>query len=403
MRSHLVAAVSLLALAACSGGGPESVGSSAVVGGAAGTVATAAGTFVAPTEKKTYSAIGGVEHYEYSTDNRKVAGQYGQLYTGNASTARNSGITISYDPRDAIFELTIADPTAKTSNTLRFQDPEHRTNFGGLVGPQGGTPNILNSGIQYLEAGSSSNVSFDVSQSTTFPTGNNGGSRDVSTFFYQKPGTTTKYVTYAGFVRNATSVSLVTPTDGSAGYLKQANTLERAAFAFGERTSTGSVPKIGTGTYTGGMLATMVYNDRPDISTDAPTYFQWITGTSTVNIDFAASAVKTSFAGTVLAPQFDVNTSRTFSMPTNSAFAASGTAAIDLVNAGGFTGKIDSAGFTKPDGTKVAVNIAGSSVDGAFYGPKGEEVGGGFRVVGGTPDQRIDILGTFTGATPTTP
>jgi hypothetical protein len=47
------------------------------------------------------------------------------------------------------------------------------------------------------------------------------------------------------------------------------------------------------------------------------------------------------------------------------------------------------------------VDIAGSSLDGAFYGPGGSaeklEVGGGFRIVGGTPDQRIDIMGAFTG------
>ena len=44
--------------------------------------------------------------------------------------------------------------------------------------------------------------------------------------------------------------------------------------------------------------------------------------------------------------------------------------------------------------------IAGSSIDGAFYGPNGVELGGGYRIVGGTPDERIDILGTFVGQRP---
>ncbi|WP_173203779.1 transferrin-binding protein-like solute binding protein [Sphingopyxis sp. BSNA05] len=44
--------------------------------------------------------------------------------------------------------------------------------------------------------------------------------------------------------------------------------------------------------------------------------------------------------------------------------------------------------------------IAGSSINGAFYGPDAEELGGGYRIVGGTPDERIDILGTFVGKQP---
>ena len=39
-----------------------------------------------------------------------------------------------------------------------------------------------------------------------------------------------------------------------------------------------------------------------------------------------------------------------------------------------------------------------SSIDGSFYGPNAVEVGGSFRIVGGVPDQRVDILGAFTGA-----
>ena len=35
--------------------------------------------------------------------------------------------------------------------------------------------------------------------------------------------------------------------------------------------------------------------------------------------------------------------------------------------------------------------------DGAFYGPNGEEAGGGFRIVGGKPDERVDIVGAFVG------
>jgi hypothetical protein len=78
-------------------------------------------------------------------------------------------------------------------------------------------------------------------------------------------------------------------------------------------------------------------------------------------------------------------------------FAAAGSGRVDLVNAGGFLGQINSASLTFGGITNNLI-IAGSSIDGAFYGPTAQEVGGGFRIVGGTPDQRIDILGVFTGA-----
>lgn len=392
--------VSLTALAACSGGGPQTAGGSAVVGsGSTGTSNSSNHTFVNPTEAKTYSAIGGVQSFRYSTDERNTQGQYGQLYAGNASTARNSGITIAYDPRDAIFELTIADAAAGVNQKIRFQDPAHRTNFGGAVQPQGGVPDITGKGIQYLQVGSATGqLRYDLTQSDTYPVGEANGSRDVSTFFYQKPGTSTKYVTFAGYVRNQTAITEITNPDNTK-YLKQTNTLDRAAFVFGERTANGSVPTTGSASYTGDMLATMVYNPLFDTQPDAPTYYQWINGTATTNVDFGASTFTTALSGTVTAPNYDVYTSRTHVLDAGATFTASGSGNVDLVNKGGFSGQVGTASFTQ-GGTNIPVNIAGSSLDGAFYGPAADEVGGGFRVVGGTPDQRIDILGAFTGKKP---
>ena len=65
--------------------------------------------------------------------------------------------------------------------------------------------------------------------------------------------------------------------------------------------------------------------------------------------------------------------------------------------AGGFLGQFQQAWFLRPDATRLDLLVAGSSIDGAFYGPGAEEAGGSFRIVGGTPDERIDILGIFTG------
>jgi hypothetical protein len=96
---------------------------------------------------------------------------------------------------------------------------------------------------------------------------------------------------------------------------------------------------------------------------------------------------------------YDAYTSQTHVLDAGATFNASASGSIDLINKGGFSGQVGSASFTQ-GGTTTQVNIAGSSIDGAFYGPNAQEVGGGFRVVGGTPDQRIDILGAFTGKKP---
>ena len=46
-----------------------------------------------------------------------------------------------------------------------------------------------------------------------------------------------------------------------------------------------------------------------------------------------------------------------------------------------------------------ATSVAGaSSIDGTFYGPDAKNIGGSFRIVGGVPNRRLDILGAFAGA-----
>lgn len=421
MRNRLML-LSLTALSACGGGGPQSVGSSAPPAGAiSGGTTDTTHSFANPTDAKTYKAIGGNQVFEYSTDARLCCGQQAQTYAGNASTARDSNISVAYDPRAAIFTLTVNDTRTGAATATRFQDPGSRTDFGGAKEPQWGTTPALGSipNVRFLQAGDGdprspydrSGTGFVSSgNSTTPPDGDSGSQYTSTTFFYQVPGTanragtTTKYVTYAGYLRN--DIKFGTATSGGQQFKQDQWHLERGAFAYGEQTSNNAVPRAGTATYTGGMLATMVMNPTLDgrFGEVKPTFFQWIDGTSRIDVDFARNSVGLSVSGTVLAPQIDRMTTFTGPPATVAAgttFTASGTAQIDLVNAGGFTGGINSAGFSATtNGAPTAVNIAGSSVNGAFYGPAAEEVGGGFRVVGGTPDQRIDILGTFTGAKP---
>lgn len=398
----LVHLLPIFTLAACGGAGPQSVGSNAVPsapsGGTGGTATTH--SFVNPTVQKTYSAIGGVQSYHYTTTTPTtpggLSGQGGQLYAGDASTARNSGITVDYNPRDGIFEVKISAPNANVNDTLRFQDPAHRTNFGGASEPQAGTPQLSANGVQYLQSGSATPpIRFDPAQTNMLPVGDNGGSYDQNTFFFQKPGTETKYVTFAGFVRNSTSVADVTLNNVTRTV--QTNVLERAAFAYGERTDNNAVPRTGTATFNGPMVATMVYNPLLDVDPSAPTYFQWIEGRSKTTVDFGAGTFSLDVNGNVFNPQYDAFTSKVATLGNGATFTASGSGRIDLVNAGGFLGQFNSASFAQ-GGQTFTLSVAGSSIDGAFFGPAANEVGGGFRIVGGTPDQRVDIIGAFTGA-----
>jgi len=405
MRNYLLLA-SACTLAACADTGAQSVGSNAPPAGtptptpSSPTPTPTPASFVNPVEAKTYAGLGSVQHYEYFTQSNGN-GQGGQLYAGDANTVRDSGISVTYDPRDAIFDVTINRPKGLVSaSAMRFQDPVHRTDFGGLREPQAGVPQIDSAKqIQYLQSSTETNGGkiLSAGDNSHYVTGDDTYSSTVQTFFYQKPGTTTKYVTYAGFVRNSLSVAKITDPGAITSYLKNTYSFDRAAFVYGEQTANSAVPRTGTATYTGDMLATMVYNPLPDTDPTAPTYFQWIDGSQKTSIDFGTLKVSTDLTGTVRAPTFDAYTSQVFAMATGSTFTASATSLIDLAGKGGFTGTFTSACFAATCTAGNSLLIAGSSLDGGFYGPNGEEIGAGFRIVGGRPDQRIDILGTFTG------
>lgn len=369
-------------LAACSGGGPTTVGGAAVTSGG-GTTTANPHSFVNPTDPKTYQASGGIQTYAFSTT--PGSEQYNQLYAGDANTVRDNGYQITYNPRDGIFDLALKATKANVDISTRFQDPAHRTAFGGASEPQSGTPDLTAKGVIYFQNGSASG---------TFNT--DGYTAQTQTFFYQKPGTTTKYVTYAGFIRNKIAQS---NRDNGAGgtFLQTDYDRNRGVFAFGERSSSNAVPKSGTGTFTGQMLGSLIYNPLLDIDPSTPSFFQWMDGTSTTTVDFGANTFTLALAATLGAPQFDLHSSPITQLSAGATFAAAGSGRVDLVNAGGFLGQINSASLTFGGITNNLV-IAGSSIDGAFYGPAAQEVGGGFRIVGGTPDQRIDILGVFTGA-----
>jgi hypothetical protein len=408
-----------VALAACKGGGPETISA------APPPSSSSPGTrhsFATPTEPKTYNAIGGSQVFSYTTDNRRCCNQQGETFAATTGTVRDPKVKVAYDPRDAIFTLTVTDPNTGAATQTRFQDPASRTDFnqdGGPAGrePQWGTPKLAAPNVRYLQAGDGNPLSpYSSSGTGVVNSGNNktpadgspGSSYQSTTFFYGVPGqrnaagTTTKFVTYAGYLRNAQSWSEINVEGGK---VKQDSWhLERGAFAFGENTGNDAVPKSGTASYQGGMLATMVVNPTLDkaYGAELPTYFQWVEGTSRVDVDFGKSTVNVSMNGTVAAPQIDRYTApQTSTIAAGTSFTASGSASIDMVRTGGFTGSMTKASFgATTNGAPTAVEIAGSSVDGTFFGPSAEEVGGSFHIVGGNPDERVDILGSFAGAKP---
>lgn len=431
MRKTILLA-SLASLAACKGAGPESAGSVAAPVGAPGTTPH---SFVNPTETKTYQSSAATQSYSYDyqeyvrydktpqtdaagnpvlddqgfpvreldEDSRRLLGegQASQLYQAGASTVRSPSATVTYDPRNAQFTLRIAQ--SGVDSNITFQDPAHRTDFNGARTPQLGVPNLetgdpsswRDKGVQYLQV----------------DTGSNGDIYDVSTFFYELPGTTTQYVTYAGFVRNRFEGNIETVEVDEDTYqetlISRRTKLDRAAFVFGERTENSRVPRTGTATFNGNMIASMVNNPLLDNDPSTNSYFQWLSGTARVNVDFATGNVSTALSGTTLAPLFDPRPLETptdtsgfpfgsVAIPAGAAFTAAGNARIDLVGTGGFTGTFNSASFAF-NGQTAPVDIVGSTLDGAFYGPAAQEIGASFRIVGGIPDQRVDIIGSFTG------
>jgi len=388
--------VPLLALAACGSGGsgvataggvaaPSGVGGSGDTGsggstgtvspgtgagvtvgnGGSGTTSVSSTSFLNSTTAKTYNVIGASSSLTRSGT--------GTLYQGNATTANTPLGTIDYDPRDGIFTIKLADSKAGVNVDIRTQDPAHRTDFDGARSPQPGVPSF--DGFNYLEV-----------------LGNSAD--DLSTFFYQRPGAATVYVTLAGYVRN------LIPADPTA-----TQTLERGAMVFGDRTPAFQVPTKGTANYTGGFIAAMINNPTFDDAAGNPSVYQWVYGSSSIDVDFGNKSFALSLNGTV-----DSSATDPVAIPNGSSFAASGGGTIDYVRSGILSGSFTSACFVAACGSAGAIPIdfaavspgsstaGASSIDGAFYGPDAVNLGGSFRIVGGVPNQRVDLNGAFTGA-----
>lgn len=388
MRANLaILSLPLLSLAACGGGGtgtqslgsiaPPIAGGTVAGGGVVAVTPTPSSTptptptsFLEVSATTTFDAIGALHSIDVDENNAS-------LYKGNASTVRAPSGTITFDPRDGIFTVALSDDRAGVTRSMTYQDPAHRTDFAPDATPQAEVPDLP--GFNYLRAAS--------------------GTDSTDTFFYKRPGNTANYVSLAGFVHQST---LGTDPDSPEFHS------ERGVMVFGTKTALLGIPASGSGHFEGDFLATMIASGSGDLGAALNLPLQWISGTSSVDVDFSKATVALGLTGSVK-PAFlnniEVNESYT-GITAGSTFNASGTATIAGLG-GNFAGKFLTASFT--DGAtktnidfapiSAASSVAGaSSIDGAFYGPNAVNVGGNFRITGGVPDQRVDILGAFVGA-----
>lgn len=410
MRLAILLASTML-LAACGGAGPKALGEFTPPGGGGTGTDPATGeahSFVNPTKTTVYTAQGGSQHYKYRRAEPSdgnggyiVRSQGAQFYNSNSTEAGNDSLSVTYDRDDAEFSLRFQDDAASVDLETLYQDPGHRTAFGGQVEPQRGVEDLTAQSVFYIEGGKVDGLvrpTDDNPYPWILAPGRDIGTADITTFFYQKPGTVTKYVTYAGYVRNQFEVRR--PDAAPPEYQFESS---RGVLVFGEQTLRENAPRTGTGAFNGPMIASMVFNDGFDTG-ETDTYFQWIVGSANVNVDFAATTFNINMSGRVGAMFSDVNQVVVPSMPEGSIFTAAGNGRFD----GGlpifrtFSGGFSSASFTRPDGSVFVMNLSdpyssANTIDGSFYGPNGEEVGGTYRVSHGQPDTRIDILGVFTG------
>ena len=360
MRNYLIL-MSATALAACGGGGgPEAVGGIAPppAPGGNGTPTPTAHSFVAPTQDKTYDAVGAVHGYNYSTRSDGTA-QFNELYAGDATTARDGGITVAYSP--ARRHLRGDDQPAQGEHGYR------RNALSGSRAPHRFRRRAHATGrrAQYCATNRSSiskpappavpplPLGKPVPTYSDIPYGGEDVASDARTYFYQKPGTTTKYVTYAGFVRNRVSVAEVTAegildADGNP-YTYLQNDLHvrsRRLCLWRAHAPTARCRASGSATFSGDMIASMVFN--PDIDTNAdrqhlfPVDHRARRRTRSISARSAFSPASPARVGDVAR---DAYTNGEHSMPEGSTFTAASRATIDLVGKGGFFGQFNSASF----------------------------------------------------------
>jgi hypothetical protein len=315
----------------------------------------------------------------------------GAVYEGSQPVDSSSEVTIDFNPRDAVY--LIKAKTASIDTTIRWQDPQHRTVFQQTLVPGSMTLSPAPALANYKYAEAATGVSVDTGNLNT-----RSSKRDISTLFVRDTGTTgilTQYVTIAGFVQQKyTETEVVRSSDTTFKVVGVDFTTDiaRSVFVYGINTPYKDIPKSGAASYSGDMYAHVIETPQ-NHGTDND--MRSIVGTSSATVDFGTGKLTLALAGNVVGFAGDTR-----------AFAARG--AMDIFrpdtrkegDPSRFTGAISSWSFGAYNSTAVGgivVPTAASTVEGGFFGPKDQEIGGAFRIIGNRPDERLDILGAFTG------
>ncbi len=321
------------------------------------------------------------------------------FYEGSQPVDASSEVTVDFNPRDAVYQIVAK--TGSIDTNLRWQDPKHRTVFQQTLVPGTSTQSPIAglSNYRYAESAPSESVDTDTLNARSTK-------RDVATIFVRNAGTTgalTQYVTIAGFVQQKYSekeiVRFSSLTQRVVGVEFETD-IARSVFAFGINTPYKDIPKSGTASYSGDMYAHVIISPRIDTPPDHirirdDNDMRTLLGTSASTVDFGSGKITLTLAGNIIGFAGD-----------NRAFAATG--AMDIFrpdtrkegDPSRFTGAISSWSLGNYNATGAGgttVPTAASTIEGGFFGPKDQEIGGAFRIIGNRPDERIDILGAFTG------
>jgi hypothetical protein len=325
---------------------------------------------------------------------RTVKVEY-ERYGGDQPIGISSNVLVTRNPRDATFNIVIAGQDGITANN-RYQDPAHRTTAASINFQSGqGSPTSLfkvpdRASLEYYQSGSR-----QVSSTTTVI--------NDQVWFFERPGTSNKYVTWAAYWDGTTTES-IQPSDyvsvAPDGSIKEAGTrtvatfnsrLQRTAAVYGINTISKDVPKIGSAVYTGNLFANTISGG----------FLDTILGTSSSSVNFVNDSMAftlagnftsngNSFAATGIGKIDRPDTPNTALNPTALQPLSSFRGTISTVSIAGNPLRFDS-------NTTALGTFQASSVEGGFFGPGAAELGGAFRIVGGAPDARLDILGAFIG------
>ncbi len=356
----------------------------------------------------------------------------GQFYQAEQPVGSSANLKITYDPRDSTYALIIA--TAGITDNPKFQDPIHRTILAAANDPA--VPDLVTAPgadrtldpIKYYQAGNGT-VSGSVDGLPANEVYN------TPTLFFADPDPKsnpngTRYVTWNGYINNQVTINRSvaessTIADANGRYTTThdlitayENKLDRHAFVYGLNSPNSAVPKSGSGSFTGDMFAFITDGTTASVGASISD-FQYLKGTATTTVNFSSNTFQLTLDGKVglvgvngsgtqgqytyldpiQSPKTLVALGTAFHAVGNGSIARSPSAAFDALSSA-FSGSFNT---TNANPNNIAtyggnnVIVAASSIEGGFFGPTAQEVGGAFRIIGKTPDHRLDIIGAFVG------